>query len=50
MTVKDWISVSAICRGRPYLPVTVYKYLTSENKQVTFKHNFDDERKINTVN
>ena len=29
----------------PYLPVTVYKYLTSENKQVTFKHNFDDERK-----
>ena len=29
----------------PYLPVTVYKYLTSENKQVTFKHNFDDELK-----
>ncbi len=29
----------------PYLPVTMYKYLTSETKQVTFKHNFDDERK-----
>lgn len=29
----------------PYLPVTSYKYLTSESKQVTFKHNFDDERK-----
>lgn len=29
----------------PYLPVTSYKYLTSENKQVTFKHKFDDERR-----
>lgn len=29
----------------PYLPVTVYKCLTSENKQVTFKHDFDSERK-----
>lgn len=29
----------------PYLPVTSYKYLTSENNQVTFKHKFDDERR-----
>ena len=29
----------------PYLPVTAYKYLTSENKQITFKHKFDDERR-----
>lgn len=29
----------------PYLPVTHYKYLTSETKQVTFKHKFDDERR-----
>ena len=29
----------------PYLPVTSYKYLTTETKQVTFKHKFDDERK-----
>lgn len=29
----------------PYLPVTAYKYLTTETKQLTFKHNFDDERK-----
>ncbi len=29
----------------PYLPVTMYKYLTSEVKQITFKHNFDDERR-----
>lgn len=29
----------------PYLPVTSYKYLTSENKQITFKHKFDDERR-----
>lgn len=29
----------------PYLPVTAYKYLTTETKQVTFKHKFDDERK-----
>ena len=29
----------------PYLPVTAYKYLTSETKQVTFKHKFDDERR-----
>ena len=29
----------------PYLPVTSYRYLTSEVKQVTFKHKFDDERK-----
>lgn len=29
----------------PYLPVTSYKYLTSETKQITFKHNFDDERR-----
>ena len=29
----------------PYLPVTSYKYLTSENKQVTFKHKFNDERR-----
>lgn len=29
----------------PYLPVTSYKYLTSEAKQVTFKHKFDDERR-----
>lgn len=30
----------------PYLPVTAYKYLTTETKQLTFKHNFDDERKF----
>ena len=29
----------------PFLPVTAYKYLTTETKQVTFKHKFDDERK-----
>lgn len=29
----------------PYLPVTAYKYLTSESKQITFKHKFDDERR-----
>ncbi|MBO5000538.1 MAG: alkaline phosphatase family protein [Bacteroidaceae bacterium] len=29
----------------PYLPVTSYKYLTSDTKQVTFKHKFDDERR-----
>ncbi len=29
----------------PFLPVTMYKYLTSEYKQITFKHVFDDERK-----
>lgn len=29
----------------PYLPVTAYKYLTTESKQLTFKHRFDDERK-----
>ncbi len=28
----------------PYLPVTAYKYITSGVKQVTFKHNFIDER------
>lgn len=30
----------------PYLPVTSYKYLTTETKQETFKHNFDSERKV----
>lgn len=29
----------------PYYPVTFYKYLTTEAKQVTFKHKFSDERK-----
>lgn len=29
----------------PYLPVTSYKYLTTDTKQVTFKHKFDDERR-----
>lgn len=29
----------------PYLPVTSYKYLTTETKQITFKHKFDDERR-----
>ena len=29
---------------QPYHPVTAYKYITSSNKQLTFKHNFDDER------
>lgn len=29
----------------PYLPVNQYKYLTTETKQLTFKHKFDDERK-----
>lgn len=28
----------------PYLPVTAYKYVTTQNKQLTFKHNFTDER------
>lgn len=28
----------------PYLPVTAYKYITTETKQLTFKHNFTDER------
>ena len=28
----------------PYLTVTSYKYMTSESKQLTFKHNFSDER------
>ena len=28
----------------PYLPVTAYKYITTQNKQLTFKHNFTDER------
>lgn len=29
----------------PYLPVNAYVHLTSENKQLTFKHKFDDERR-----
>lgn len=29
----------------PYLPVTAYRYLTSEVKQVSFKHKFNDERR-----
>ncbi len=29
----------------PCLPVTMYNCLTSESKQITFKHVFDDERK-----
>ena len=28
----------------PYLPVTSYQYITTENKQLNFKHNFSDER------
>ena len=28
----------------PYLAVTSYRYMTSESKQLTFKHNFSDER------
>lgn len=28
----------------PYLPVTAYKYVTTQSKQLTFKHNFTDER------
>lgn len=28
----------------PYLPVTSYQYVTSESKQLTFKHDFSDER------
>lgn len=28
----------------PYLPVTSYKYVTTEVPQVTFKHDFSDER------
>lgn len=28
----------------PYLPVTSYKYVTTDVKQLTFKHNFIDER------
>ena len=28
----------------PYLPVTSYKYVTSDAKQLTFKHDFSDER------
>ena len=45
MTVKKVDFIIGNMSWAPYLPVTVYKYLTSENKQVTFKHNFDDERK-----
>ena len=29
----------------PYLSVNSYKYLTTETKQLTFKHKFDDERR-----
>lgn len=29
----------------PFLPVNFYKYLTTETKQATFKHKFNDERK-----
>lgn len=29
----------------PHLPVNFYKYLTTETKQATFKHKFNDERK-----
>lgn len=29
----------------PFLPVNFYKYLTTETKQTTFKHKFNDERK-----
>ena len=29
---------------QPYLPVTSYRYVTSNSKQLTFKHNFFDER------
>lgn len=29
----------------PYLPVNRYKHVTSETKQLTFKHKFDDERR-----
>lgn len=28
----------------PYLPVTAYKYVTTDTKQLTFKHSFTDER------
>lgn len=28
----------------PYLPVTSYKNITTQNKQLTFKHSFTDER------
>lgn len=28
----------------PYLPVTSYQYITTETKQLSFKHNFSDER------
>ena len=30
---------------QPYLPVTSYQYVTSQAKQLTFKHNFSDERR-----
>lgn len=29
---------------QPYLPVTSYRYVTSNSKQLTFKHSFFDER------
>ncbi len=29
----------------PYLPVTAYDYLTSDAKQITFKHNFSNDKK-----
>ena len=29
---------------QPYLPVTAYQYVTSNAKELTFKHNFSDER------
>ena len=30
---------------QPYLPVTSYRYVTSQAKELTFKHNFSDERR-----
>ena len=54
-TFPSWISTYNDRQGldfrigemtwQPYLSVTAYKYLTSETKQVTFKHKFDDERR-----
>jgi hypothetical protein len=35
--------ISSLVWG-PYLPVTAYRYITSDVKQLTFKHNFFDER------
>ena len=50
----EWVTTFNDCNGLdfridqitwgPYLPVTAYRYITTKTKQITFKHNFTDER------